>query len=380
MRKIRDKNIMQKLLLLIIAVAVFAVLAACGRNTDSSNDYSQRDTLDGQVREPEPYYSTFSFELVIDGEVILTVDEYNFYFNEMKFEKYQFYFMQTGEEPFDPFQSLEGQMFIDGTQTWADYIHNAVEELMMQYVQAVVSGTQLGFMEFANLEDFAIMLMELADEDGITVDELIGDVLPGMTFELYMRYIERDMLIHVWRSELIESIIFSQEELEAFFYENWMEIDPLSNGVRDMSIVTVDVRHIMLMFPEGATDAEREEIMLAAQAIYQEWQNGEATEDSFAALAAEVSDDTDSTHRGGLYANIWRGEMPPTFDAWIFDPSRVHGDTGLLETSFGAHVMFFVQSSGEEWLQLTEPAMLQIAFEEILDQLSDKFTVERRFV
>ncbi|MCL2285924.1 MAG: peptidylprolyl isomerase [Firmicutes bacterium] len=379
----RNKNanfVIRKLLLLVISVAVFVGLAACGRNSGQTNDAADGlDTNNARANEPEPYYSTFSFELVV-GDVVLTVVEYNFYFNEMKFEKYQYYFMRTNEEPFDPFRSLEGQMFFDGIQTWADYIHNAVAELMMQYAKAVESGTQLGFSEFLILEDFDNMLHELAEEDGVTVDELIGDVLPGMTFELYMRYIERDMLIHLWRTELIQSIVFSREEMEAFYYENWREIDPLNEGVRDTSIVTVDARHILIMFPDGATSAEMDEVRQAAQEIYTEWQNGEATEDSFAALATERSDDTDSLHRGGLYENIWRGEMPPSFDAWIFDPIRSFGDTEIIETSFGVHIMFFVQGSGEEWLEVTEPAMLQIAFEEIIDGLSERFTVERRAV
>ena len=37
--------------------------------------------------------------------------------------------------------------------------------------------------------------------------------------------------------------------------------------------------------------------------------------------------------------------MVEPFDAWCFDANRQVGDTGLVETDYGFHVMFFVGDS-----------------------------------
>ena len=75
-----------------------------------------------------------------------------------------------------------------------------------------------------------------------------------------------------------------------------------------------------------------------------QWKAGDANEDSFAALANEVSDDGDGT-TGGFYGDIYPGQMVSAFDAWCFDDGRKAGDTGIVETEYGYHVMYFCGDS-----------------------------------
>ena len=72
--------------------------------------------------------------------------------------------------------------------------------------------------------------------------------------------------------------------------------------------------------------------------------SGDATEDSFAALANEKSDDGDGT-TGGLYENVYPGQMVSSFNDWCFDASRQSGNTGIIESEYGYHVMYFVGKS-----------------------------------
>ena len=51
--------------------------------------------------------------------------------------------------------------------------------------------------------------------------------------------------------------------------------------------------------------------------------------------------DTGSNTNGGLYENITPGSMADTFDAWCFDETRQPGDTGIVETQYGYHIMYF---------------------------------------
>ena len=127
-------------------------------------------------------------------------------------------------------------------------------------------------------------------------------------------------------------------------------------GSTDNSFPLKNVRHI-LVTPEhnheegeAHTDGETasEEEMAAAKATAEEilaqWQAGEATEESFAALANEKSADGDGT-TGGLYEKVYPGQMVASFNDWCFDESRKAGDTGIVESEYGYHVMYFVGDS-----------------------------------
>lgn len=124
-------------------------------------------------------------------------------------------------------------------------------------------------------------------------------------------------------------------------------------STNDNTAPLVNARHILVSFEGGTTengttvysDEEKAAAREAAEALLKEWQSGEATEDSFAALAEENSTDTGSAANGGLYEDIYPGQMVANFNDWCFDEARKPGDTGIVETNYGYHVMYFVGTS-----------------------------------
>ena len=52
----------------------------------------------------------------------------------------------------------------------------------------------------------------------------------------------------------------------------------------------------------------------------------------------------ESSANGGLYTDIYPGQMVPEFNDWCFAAERQVGDHGIVKTSYGYHIMFF---SGE---------------------------------
>ena len=117
----------------------------------------------------------------------------------------------------------------------------------------------------------------------------------------------------------------------------------------------VNVRHILVGFSgdqneDGTyTDEAKEAARTIAEEILAEWKSGNATEDSFAELANSKSTDTGSNTNGGLYENVYPGQMVAAFNDWCFDADRKPGDTGIVETSYGYHVMYFVGTTGETY-------------------------------
>ena len=125
----------------------------------------------------------------------------------------------------------------------------------------------------------------------------------------------------------------------------------------DNEMLLQNVRHILSKFKGGKTDEngtttysdeEKAAAKETADAIYAEWKAGAATEDSFAALANEKSDDGDGT-TGGLYENVYPGQMVTKFNDWCFDEARQAGDTEIVETEYGYHIMYYVGAAEQTY-------------------------------
>jgi hypothetical protein len=124
--------------------------------------------------------------------------------------------------------------------------------------------------------------------------------------------------------------------------------------INENTYILKDARHVLIPYEGGVynsstnttdyTKAEKAAAEEKAQALLDQWLAGDKTEDSFAELANTNSADSDGTD-GGLYTNIYRNQMVPTFDAWVYDESRQSGDTGLIHSTYGVHIMYFVGDS-----------------------------------
>ena len=112
---------------------------------------------------------------------------------------------------------------------------------------------------------------------------------------------------------------------------------------------TANVRHILVKAEAAEDGTYTDEAKAAAKAraeeILAEFESGDKTEESFAALAGQYSEDTGSNTNGGLYENVAKGQMVSEFDAFCFaghkpgDTAIVYGESGSYA---GYHVMYYV--------------------------------------
>ena len=85
-----------------------------------------------------------------------------------------------------------------------------------------------------------------------------------------------------------------------------------------------------------------------AKKILKEFEKGDKKEYSFALLAEKYTDDTESTSQGqsgmfgGLYEGVKLGQMVPAFEKWSIDKSRKYGDTAIVKSDYGYHIMYFI--------------------------------------
>lgn len=168
----------------------------------------------------------------------------------------------------------------------------------------------------------------------------------------------------------------SRKSLDTTVVENsdgsYTAVMLLKPAYRDESVLK-NVRHILLSADTyGSDDAAKAK----ADEVYKEWQGGDATEDSFGELANKYSSDGGSNSKGGLYENVTEGQMVEEFDDWCFDSSRKPGDTGIVKTQFGYHIMYFVGDSGTAWKMSVDSAMRSSDFNDKYNSLKEDYKVE----
>ena len=124
------------------------------------------------------------------------------------------------------------------------------------------------------------------------------------------------------------------------------------------------------MFQYHAAAAEQ-----TANDILDQWLAGDATEESFANMANENSSDPGSNTNGGLYENVYPGQMVETFNDWCFADGRQPGDYGIVKTDYGYHIIFFV-GAGDEiyWFQTAKEDYLSDLAVKIQDEITAKYT------
>jgi len=110
--------------------------------------------------------------------------------------------------------------------------------------------------------------------------------------------------------------------------------------------ITKNVRHILFAFENY--DSEND-AYIEAERVYNEWKAGAATEATFAQYAAQYTQDDGSYFVGGLYENVYVGQMVSEFNDWCFDEARVAGDSDLIVSEYGAHIMYFVGDGVQVW-------------------------------
>ncbi len=149
---------------------------------------------------------------------------------------------------------------------------------------------------------------------------------------------------------------------------------------------TRDVRHILAR-AENTTDSDNklvpptDEAWAAAKAKMDEiraaWDASDGSEDAFAKLANEKSDDGNGT-TGGLYERNSEGYFVPEFNDWVFDSSRQPGEVDMVQHVaaegassgyYGYHLIYYVGENEPVWKGTARNTLASTALTEWLDTL-----------
>ena len=139
---------------------------------------------------------------------------------------------------------------------------------------------------------------------------------------------------------------------------------------------TKNVGHILVKVDDSEDEDELAKAKEKADNILKEFQGMAQTKENFKALAEKYTDDS-----GVFYYNVKSGDMVTEFNDWIFDEARKEGDTDVVKTTYGYHVMFFLGDGVEKWALEAlenddEDGMFDEDFAEWKSELEAKYPVK----
>ena len=127
---------------------------------------------------------------------------------------------------------------------------------------------------------------------------------------------------------------------------------------------TKDVAHILVSFDDykagtTITDEEKANAKAEADKILADYLAGEKTQAAFEKLGEEKTADSNVVYEG-----VTKGQMVEEFENWIFDEARTVGETGIVETTYGYHVMYFIGDGKLAWENTAHSGVLNDLFTE----------------
>ena len=377
---------MKRIVALALAVIMVLSMAACGK-TQGGATPDQPTTVPTTTAPAEttPYvpelgegvYSKTSYT-VTDQEVLdnsdlvvatvgdrqLTLGVLQIYYWMTVFGFLNEYGSYASYFGLDLTQPLDQQQCPEGDGTWQQYFLDTAVDTWHSYVglglQGEAENSPMNAEMQAELDNLKTSLeKDVQEKKYESVDQMLSaEICPGIDFEDYHTYLTEYYTGYSHYMHRCDTMEITDAMIEAYFNEN-QETLAESEITKEEGKV-VDVRHILLSPKGGTTDDNgtttysEDEWAAAekkAQQVLDLWKSGAQDEDFFGQLAELHTEDPGSAQNGGLYENVKTGKMVEEFDAWCFDDSRKYGDTGIVKTTYGYHVMFF---SGEEALWIYE--------------------------
>lgn len=398
-------------LLVVLAIAAIAVVIALIVGGKGGETPAETTAPTGDVTETQPVAATIPADgnpddvtckgsySVSDDEILAAADTVVATMGDAKLtngELQVYYWMQVYDFlnqyasyasmfGLDYTQSLDTQLSIEGTLTWQQYFLDSALDTWCNYQAMCHAANEAGYVldeEYViYLEDLPESLAESAVSMGYESAEAMvqRDMGAGSTIEGYLSYLNNYYLGYMYYGDSLEAMEITDAEIEAYFDEHAAEYQ--ENGLEKTDEVYVDVRHILIS-PEGGTTDESgtttysDEEWAAAEKeandILNEWLTKNPDEDGFSVLAEAYSQDPGSASNGGLYEDVYVGQMVEPFENWCFDASRQSGDYGIVKTDYGYHIMYFV-GSDLVWFLTAEQDMMVEKGNEFLQGMLDKY-------
>lgn len=297
------------------------------------------------------------------GDKELTNGELQIYYWETVYNFLNSNYYYLSMYGLDPDQPLDQQpCMLSEDQSWQQYFLEMAISTWQRYNTLQILAEKDGFQLDAEMQTFLDELPQTMEENAASYDYasvqawLEADCGPGVTQQGYVNYVSAYYVGSFYLSEIYEEMEPTQAEIEAYLSENETELAQLGIS-KDMGKYH-DVRHILIEIVGSGVDEDGNTVITEedwakcladAQALLDDWKANDGTEEGFASYAMEHSTDGGSASNGGLYEDLTSStNFVEEFKEWYLDSSRQPGDTGLVKSDYGYHIMYY-SASEEMW-------------------------------
>lgn len=345
---------------LVLAILTCAVLYGLGVDIiPRANDIHNKDSYTVADADADKWSGKV---VATAGDKELTNGELQLYYwaGVMDFlNNYSYYLGQMGLDYTSP---LDEQTYFNQDITWQQFFLNNAISTWHKHAVLIQKAQEEGFTlsqeEQTYLDELPTHLDALiADSEFTSVEEMLAADMGALcTKDGYMNYMRDYSLALGYFEYRYEAMAPSDADVEAYFAAHEEELE--DEGITKESGKYYDVRHILIE-PEGGTtdenglttysDAEWEACLESAQTLLEQWEEEYGDEAGFALMAQEHSTDGGSSANGGLYSQLTsETNFVEEFKAWYLDENRQVGDTGLVKSTYGYHIMYF-SGSQDMW-------------------------------
>lgn len=298
------------------------------------------------------------------GERELTLSELQLYYINSIYAFYSQNYYYMSMMGLDLSKPLDQQYYMGQSETtWEQFFLDSALKSWQNYTTVEILAEQDNFtidpQLQAQIDTMPDQLESIAAAYGYEDAEayLSEEMAPGVTMDVYVNFNRVYCISNEYVNYFYQTQYPNNKDITLYYKENQDVFT--SNGVsRDMGLIS-SVRHILIQPKGGTTDEngvttysedEWATALSEAERIMRQWQEGEATEESFAVLANTYSEDGGSNTTGGLYEEIHiDASYVPEFKNWAIDFTRKPGDVEIVQTTYGYHIMYFV--SGENYFE-----------------------------
>lgn len=207
------------------------------------------------------------------------------------------------------------------------------------------------------LDTIPQMLEELAREKGYADVQTMASKAFGTSGEDLEAFAVSWNRGYMYFTHLSYAIEPTEEDLDIFYEE--------SGGAGSEDSISVDFRQILLVpgyavFESGNEQSEPVGVTVApdgtvtcaeevwadceadAQTLLKQWKKEDRdAEATFGEYARKYTQDPGTEVNGGRYQGIRKGQLTKVLDEWCFDPARQVGDTAILRSDYGVHILYF---------------------------------------
>ena len=307
-----------------------------GASEKSYREYMELNAL------AQAYYTKYATDLTYDDAALRAAEEGK----EAEFSNfsYNYYYVNTSKF------LTGGTTAEDGTTTYSE------EEKAAAAKAAEEAAKALAEMEIASVEEFDAAIAAMTINAG-------AESAPKSTACMDYSYANVTSVAREWitAAERTEGELGYVEYATTATAEDGTETKTVNGyyviyflGSNDNRYPLANVRHILVTeggkydSTTGQTTYTDEELAAAkekAEKILAMYEAGNRNEEGFKTLALEHNTDPGSKENGGLYEDVYPGQMVEAFNDWCFAEGRKPGDTGVVVTPYGAHVMYYVSHS-----------------------------------